>query len=62
MNERKHAATKYFSEQVLNPCIDAVDQHIVSLGTLAKVAKHVKLWKELNVQLRLKADEIKNLD
>ncbi len=62
LNERKHAATKYFSEQVLNPCIDAVDQHIVSLGTLAKVAKHVKLWKELNVQLRLKADEIKNLD
>jgi ATP-dependent exoDNAse (exonuclease V) alpha subunit len=60
LGERKKAAAKYFTEQVMNPCILSVDEHIASLGTLTKVAKQVKIWKELNNQLKLKNEEIKN--
>jgi PIF1-like helicase len=56
--ERKHAAINYFSNQVLNPLVLAIDEHIVSLGTLTKVAKQVKLWKELNLLLKQKIAEL----
>ena len=60
MIERKYAASKYFSAQVMDPIIESVEQHIVSLGTLTKVAKQVKTWKDLNVLLKQKCKEIKN--
>jgi len=59
MNERKLAASKYFCTQVIEPLIESVDQHIVSLGTLTKVAKQVKIWKNLNALLRQKTGEMK---
>ena len=59
LGERKLAAVAYFTAQVLNPCIASVEEHITSLGTLTKVAKQVKLWKELAIQLKLKGAEIK---
>jgi hypothetical protein len=60
MKERKNAAVNYFTEKVLNPCIAETDEHIASLGTLAKVAKQVKVWKDLNTQIQLKLTEIKS--
>ncbi|MCD6012111.1 MAG: family ATPase [Flavipsychrobacter sp.] len=57
---RKRAGITYFTEQVLNPLILAVDEHIVALGTLSKVAKQVKQWKELNNELKLKVAEIQS--
>ncbi len=58
LEERKEAGIKYFSEQVLNPLIESIEQHIVSLGTLTKVAKQVKIWKDLKTQLTLKVTEL----
>ena len=61
LNERKAAATKYFTEQVLDPSIAAIEAHITSLGTLTKVAKQVKLWKDLNLLLKQKSKDIKEM-
>ena len=61
LGQRKMAAVAYFTAQVLNPCIALVEEHIVSLGTLTKVAKQVKQWKDLAIQLRLKAAEISGI-
>lgn len=59
IRERKNAASKYFSGQVMEPIIEAVEHHIASLGTLTKVAKQVKLWKDLNILIKQKCAEIK---
>jgi len=61
LDERKKKAATYFSEQVLKPLTTEIDQHITSLGTLTKVAKQVKSWKDLNVQLKQKQKEINAL-
>jgi len=58
--ERKMAAKEYFSNKVINPMIASVDAHITTLGTLTKVAKQVKMWKELQHQLKQKQEEITN--
>jgi len=58
--ERKIAASKYFTEQVMNPIIESIERHIESFGTLTKVAKQVKIWKDLNVFLKQKTGEIKS--
>ncbi len=58
LSERKTAAAKYFSTQVLLPLIASIDEHITSLGTLTKVAKQVRLWKEVNLVLKQKSSEI----
>ena len=56
--ERISAAINYFAGKILNPVIVEIDEHINSLGTLAKVAKQVKLWKDLNLQMTQKVSEI----
>ncbi len=56
--ERRLAAVNYFTSKVLQPCMASVEQHISSLGTLTKVAKQVKIWKDLKHQLQMKVDEI----
>ena len=61
LEERKRAAVNYFSHQVLTPLISSIDEHITSLGTLTKVAKQVKTWKDLNVLLKQKQTEINAL-
>ncbi len=53
--QRKKAAAAYFTTQVLAPCIADVEAHITSLGTLTKVAKQVRAWKEFNLLLRQKS-------
>jgi hypothetical protein len=58
LEERTRAGIGYFTAQVLEPLTVAVEQHIVSFGTLAKAAKQVKPWKDLATQLKLKASEI----
>jgi hypothetical protein len=58
LDERVKAAATYFTEKVLNPTIASIDQQITSLGVLTKVAKQVKLWKELNTKLKLKVTDI----
>lgn len=59
MYERKTAASVYFSEQVLAPLTAAIDAHISDLGTLTKLAKQVRAWKEMREHLALKEKEIK---
>ncbi len=61
LEERKRAGVSYFSQQVLASTIALVDEHIASLGTLTKVAKQVKTWKDLNVLLKQKQTEINAL-
>ena len=61
LEERKRAAVSYFSQQVLTPLIAIIEEHITSLGTLTKVAKQVKTWKDLNVLLKQKQVEINAL-
>ena len=61
LNERKKAAIKYFTEKVLTPCITDTDEHIDAMGTLTKVAKQVKIWKDLNEQMKLKVTEINGI-
>jgi hypothetical protein len=58
MEYRKAAAVAYFNDKVLHPLIVQVDAHIISLGTLTKVAKQVLMWKKLTVQLKQKIAEI----
>ena len=60
LEERKQAGIHYFTEQVLNPMIGLIEEHIVSHGTLTKVAKQVKIWKDLNVQLKQKFTALKS--
>ncbi len=60
LNERVKAAAKYFGDQVLQPCITSIDEHIISLGTLTKVAKQVRIWKDLIGHVKQKAEEIKS--
>ena len=61
LDERTKAAIKYFTEKVLTPCITETDEHIDAMGTLTKVAKQVKIWKDLNEQMKLKVTEINNV-
>jgi len=58
LQERNAAAVKYFTEQVLDLCIAAIDEHITALGTLTKAAKQVKAWKDLNSLIKQKRTEI----
>ncbi len=58
LEARKSAGINYFAIQVLDPCIAAIDAHILSLGTLTKVAKQVSIWKDLNAQLRKKNSDM----
>ena len=58
--ERKIAAAKYFSEQVLIPLITAIETHITSLGTLTKTAKQTRVWKGMKETLEQKNKEIVN--
>jgi hypothetical protein len=58
LDERKSAATKYFTMKVLEPAMAMVDEHITSLGTLTKVAKQVRLWKEIKNLLKMKWEEL----
>lgn len=58
--ERKIAAAKYFSEQVLIPLITATETHITSLGTLTKTAKQTRVWKGMKETLEQKNKEIVN--
>lgn len=60
LEERKKAGIRYFNEQVLHPCIAAIEEHIVALGPLTKVAKQVKIWKDYNTQLKQKYTEMKD--
>jgi len=52
--ERKQAATTYFSTKVMAPLLAEVELHIATLGTLAKVAKQTKAWKEMHELLKQK--------
>jgi len=61
LDERKNAATVYFTEKVLNPCIADIEEHIIALGPLTKVAKQVKTWKDLNEQIKQKVTEIRGI-
>ena len=61
LQERKRAGVAYFTGKVLDPCISSVAEHITSLGTLTKVAKQVKMWKDLEVQLKNKKQEISEI-
>ncbi len=59
LEERTNAGVIYFSTQVLGPLIDAVEEHIISFGTLTKVAKQVSVWKDVNTELKKKMTELK---
>ncbi len=56
--ERRAAGIHYFTTQVLDPLIAEVDAHVATLGTLTKVLKHVKAWKEISSQLKQKKEEL----
>lgn len=58
LEARKSAGINYFAIQVLDPCIAAIDAHILSLGTLTKVINQVSIWKDLNAQLRKKNSDM----
>lgn len=55
---RRRAGITYFTGQVLDPLVASIDQHIVALGTLTKVVKQVRVWKEMNNELKLKKEAI----
>lgn len=57
LEERKKAACNYFMQQ-LQTLTTSIEAHITSLGTLTKVAKQVKTWKELNMELKQKIQEL----
>ena len=58
LEERKTAAKNYFSGKVLQPLIDTIAAHIISLGTLTKVAKQAITWKVFENELKQKKKEI----
>jgi hypothetical protein len=59
MYERKQAAIKYFTEQVMAPLITAAEAHTTELSTITKVIKQAKAWKEMKEYLIVKDKEIK---
>ena len=58
LNERKLAATTYFSQQVLQPCKQRIEQHLVLLSFYKKVLKQTKDWRELNAAIKNKLDTL----
>jgi hypothetical protein len=61
LEDRKKAAAKYFTEQVINECLQWIDVHIALIATFPKPEKPSKAWKALQVQLTHKVNEIKNV-
>lgn len=60
LEKRKQAASSYFSQQVINPCIKKIEAHVTMLSSYKKVLKQLIGWKELVTALRNKADSLKN--
>jgi hypothetical protein len=58
--ERKQAAVNYFVPQVLDPCIQRINQHLVLLSGYKKVLKQTRLWKDLNDVLKKKMTHLKS--
>lgn len=61
LNQRKHAAVSYFTNQVLEPCLQRTEQHLVLLSTYKKTRKQTNSWKEFRNILKNKKDELSRL-
>jgi ATP-dependent exoDNAse (exonuclease V) alpha subunit len=61
LEERKAAGVHYFLQQVINPAIQWIDDHLKLLDTFPKVAKQTKAWTDIKDQLQLKAKELNDL-
>jgi hypothetical protein len=58
INDRGAAACIYFTTQVLDPIIQEINTHLATLETFAGIKKQQKLWKDLNVLLEQKKEEV----
>ena len=61
LNERKNAAVNYFSNQVLNLCYSAIEDHIAYLNLSPKTSKQTKPWKDINVLINQNKDGLMRL-
>lgn len=58
VHDRKRAASVYYTEKVWVPLIMKIDDHIKEMGTLTKMAKQLKIWKEVKMLLAHKSGEM----
>ncbi len=58
LEERKKAATAYFTDKVVAPCRTQIAAHLLLLETYGKIIKLTKLWKDLDAALIEKANEL----
>ena len=58
LGERLNAASVYFCDKMISPCIEKIKMHLQLLETHMKVRKQVKLWNEYQVLLEQKMKEL----
>jgi hypothetical protein len=58
LEERKKAATTYFTDKTLNPCRLLLANHFLLLETYGKILKLMKVWKELDTALETKINDL----
>ncbi len=61
LTERKKSAIIYFTDKVIQVCLDDVKAHVLLLATLSNKAKHEKYWKEVTSILQIKMNDLKSL-
>jgi hypothetical protein len=59
--ERQQAAVKYFTTQVISPCVQWIDAHFIELDKHPKVAKQTKLWAEMKTTLVVKRRQLQDV-
>jgi hypothetical protein len=61
LHERQRAAVKYFTTQVISPCVQWIDAHFIVLDKHPKVAKQTKLWTEMKTTLVVKRRQLQDV-
>jgi ATP-dependent exoDNAse (exonuclease V) alpha subunit len=61
LHERQRAAVKYFTTQVISPCVQWIDAHFIELDKHPKVAKQTKLWTEMKTTLVVKRRQLQDV-
>jgi len=61
MQQRLNAATGYFTDKVMKPCIVQISAHIVALSGHAKTSKQLTAWRELKDIFQEKINEMNGL-
>jgi len=61
LQERQRAAVKYFTTQVISPCVQWIDAHFAALEKHPKVTKQTKMWTDMKTALVVKRRQLQDV-